>query len=161
MLRLSQNFHLEEFTRSQVAARRGLEIIVAPDSPVFQAIERLAVTVLQPLRDALGPVHITSGYRPPEVNRLVGGSPRSQHLQGLAADIVVSGHSPLEVARWIHAQGLPYDQLIHEFGRWVHVSVAPAGQRPRGVALTAVRRDHRTVYIDGIHPIDSEQRIAS
>ena len=51
------------------------------------ALLALVEKVLDPLREALGePIRITSGYRSPELNRLVGGVPTSQHLKGEAAD---------------------------------------------------------------------------
>ena len=98
-IKLSPNFYLDEFTRSQVAVRHDITISVEPDSLVLENLRRLCVNVLQPLREALGPVHVTSGYRPLAVNILVGGSSRSQHIDGLAADIVVSGYTPFEVCQ--------------------------------------------------------------
>ena len=122
-IKLSPNFYLDEFTRSQVAVRHDITISVEPDSLVLENLRRLCVNVLQPLREALGPVHVTSGYRPLAVNILVGGSSRSQHIDGLAADIVVSGYTPFEVCQWLEQSGRMFDQAIHEFGKWTHVSV--------------------------------------
>lgn len=55
---------------------------------------------LEQLRTLAGgaAVHITSGYRCPAHNAAVGGSPRSQHTLGKAADIQIAGVSPLRVA---------------------------------------------------------------
>ena len=59
------------------------------------------------MRDHFGaPVAINSGIRCEEWNRVQGGSPRSQHLLGTAADIAVKGVDPKEVADWLTAQGL-------------------------------------------------------
>ena len=44
------------------------------------------------------PITINSGYRSPEHNAKVGGTENSQHLLGKAADIVIDGISPDEVA---------------------------------------------------------------
>lgn len=159
-IRLSDNFWLGEFTRSQTAARLGREIEVAPDGPVFRALQRLCLEVLQSVREALGPVFITSGYRPEWLNTHIGGSSRSQHMAGQAADLVVSGHSPHEICEFIERTGLPFDQLIHEFGRWVHVSVAPEGREPRREVLTAYKRDGRTAYAAGLHAIEDLQAVA-
>lgn len=165
---LSKNFYLDEFTRSQTAERLGIDMRVNPAGVVAHNLRRLCVTVLQPLRDALGPVHITSGYRPPKLNRLIGGSPNSQHQYGLAADIVVSGQAPLDVALWLrrHLENdSGYDQLIHEFGRWVHVSVAPLNSSPRVQALTAVKVPRRigrprTAYVPGLLAVEDAMREA-
>ncbi|WP_207637552.1 D-Ala-D-Ala carboxypeptidase family metallohydrolase [Desulfotruncus alcoholivorax] len=58
------------------------------------------VDMLEQLRERLGgrPVVITSGYRCPEHNRIVGGAKQSQHLLGNAVDIEVDGLVPGEVA---------------------------------------------------------------
>ncbi len=152
-VRLTRNFLLDEFTRSEIAARRGREIVVAEDSPEFRSLLCLCETVLQPLREGLGPVHISSGLRPLWLNELVGGSRTSQHCRGEAADIVVTGHSPLEVCNWIEAQQLGFDQLIHEFGRWTHVSIRLLEGQRRGQALTAQHRDGRTVYSNGLSEV--------
>lgn len=155
-IKLSHNFFLDEFTRSETAARHGIDIIVDIDSDVFRNLVFLCTHVLQPIRDALGPVYIVSGYRPTKVNKLVGGSRYSDHISGFAADIVVSGYTPYEVAQWI-AKNIPkYHQLILEFGRWVHVSVHRGDTTPRRESLTAVKLPRRflkpkTVYLRGLH----------
>lgn len=57
-------------------------------------LQYLADNFLQPLRDLLGvPVHVTSAYRSPQVNKAVGGVVNSYHLKGLACDIHVDGIS--------------------------------------------------------------------
>lgn len=130
---------------------------------IYSNLRRLCLHTLQPLRDALGPVHVVSGFRPPKLNGLLGGSSTSQHQYGQAADIVVSGHSPLEVACWLRDHVKAYDQLIHEFGEWVHVSVPGAGKSPRNAPLTAVKVPRRigkprTVYVPGIHDMEEAHR---
>ena len=67
----------------------------------------------------------------------------SQHRLGQAADIVVPGLSTIQVVQTIVKLGLPFDQLIEEFGRWVHVS--HCGIR-RGETLRALRLNGKTVY---------------
>lgn len=135
MRRISPNFTLAELEASDTAARLGIDNRV-PEALIGN-VQRLAVQILQPLRTHTGErVRISSGYRSPKLNAAVGGSTRSQHMQALAADFNVDEHSPLEVCDLIEQLGLPFDQLIHEFGRWVHCSVAPAGQEPRRMLLT-------------------------
>lgn len=160
-IQLSKNFFLDEFTLSQEAARRGIAIEIPRGSMLHRNVARLVADVLQPVRDALGPVYVSSGYRPAEINRLVGGSRNSQHMQALAADFVVSGVAPLDVALWI-ADHLPlaYDQLIHEFAQWTHASVAPEDAAPRGSILTAYRSGGKTVYATGLRSIKSLQEAA-
>ena len=160
-MRLSDNFYLDEFTQSEAAERHGITIIVEPGSEIERNIQRLVDTVLQPLRNALGPVTITSGYRPPRVNGLIGGSPTSQHKYGLASDIVVHGYTPLQVAKWIRDNIDDYDQLIHEFGRWVHVSVPADNAAPRNECLTAAKVNGRTGYVPGLIAVEDAERVVA
>ena len=156
-LRLSENFYLDEFTRSETAARFGIEITVKKGSDIWLSLERLCRTVLQPLRDEVGPVTILSGYRPDTVNSLVGGSPTSQHRFGQAADIVVADMTPLEVCQAISWFSLPFDELIHEYGHWCHVSVTSSARVPRGQMMTAYKAgpDRPTLYPSGLHTMSA------
>ena len=79
--RISRDFTWEEMTYSRVAVENGL--VNEPPFEVKQVMMELVKRLLQPLRLAYGkPIAITSGYRSPEVNRLVGGVPSSQHVKG-------------------------------------------------------------------------------
>lgn len=158
--KLSKNFIVEEFTRSQTAIRMGREIEVLEGSSAHKSLKRLCGDILQPVRDELGAVIITSGVRPDWLNEAIGGSKTSQHPKGKAADFKVVGKTPLEVCQWIEKSELPYDQLIHEFGRWVHVSIAKEGCTPRRQTLTAFRNPTtgKTEYAVGLIPMDELMR---
>lgn len=160
-IKLSKNFYLDEFTRSQTATRHGITIDVPFGGEIYHNLKNLCEDILQPVRDALGPVHISSGYRPPRVNKLIGGSKTSDHIFGQAADFTVSGYTPFEVALWIERNVDNYKQLIHEFGRWVHVSVPGLNESIKKSNLTAVKvpakliGKARTVYMPGILPLSA------
>lgn len=123
-MRLSRNFHLSEFTKSQTASRYGIDN--TPTKEIIDNLKLLCEKVLQPIRDAWGmPVIISSGYRSKIVNQRVGGDPNSQHLKGQAADFDIAGIDNFILAKWIE-KNLNYDQLILEFyeggnSGWVHV----------------------------------------
>lgn len=153
-VQLTQHFWLHEFARSQEAARRGMPVQIGADSAIAANLKRLCVDVLEPLRGKTSSITITSGYRPLWLNRLVGSADNSQHVQGLAADFVIANLSPLETCLLIQKLELPFDQLIHEFGEWVHVSVAPTGEKPRGMAMTAVHELGKVAYRRGILPME-------
>lgn len=127
-MQLSKNFHLSEFTRSQTASRQN--IINVPNSHHILALKLLCEKVLQPIRDHFDkPVIISSGYRSPELNRAIGGSSKSQHMKGEAADFEITGIDNYELAKWIE-RNLNYDQLILEFytgenSGWIHVGYSP------------------------------------
>lgn len=149
-MRLSKNFTLEEFLVSRTAERNGIDMTPPPD--VVENIQRLVDDCLQPLRDYVQKtIYLSSGYRPPELNTLIGGSKTSAHRYGCAADFRVAGQEPYNTARIIKDLGLPYDQLIHEFGRWVHLGIAA---EPRCMDLTACRRDGKVAYVPGILTIE-------
>lgn len=144
-MNLSRHFTLEEMTHSQTASRRGVLNRPGPDE--VENLRRLCLNILEPLRVHLGrPIMVSSAYRAPYVNRLVGGASTSQHVRGQAADIVVPGMSVDEVVKAIHDLNLPYDQLIDEFGDWVHVSYSA---RKRGDFLIARHVRGKTIYQRG------------
>lgn len=147
-MKLSPHFRLAEFLRSETAARRGIDN--APPEHVVNSLAILCDELLEPIRERFGPVQITSGYRSPELNRAVGGSSGSQHIKGEAADLVVPGRSAFEVCEIIRDElDLPFHQLIHEFGDWVHISMAPDATVPRRQCLTIDRHGTR----GGLHQV--------
>lgn len=147
-MQLTTHFSLEEFCRSSVAERRGID-----NTPSSLVVGRLRVVAegLEKVRAALPifntPILVDSGYRCPELNGAVGGSKTSAHVEGWAADILVKGIPPLEAARAIQASGILFDQLIYE-GSWVHISFDP---RMRQEVLTATFIGGIAHYEEGIH----------
>lgn len=145
-MRLSKNFTLEEFLVSQTATRHGIDM--TPSDEVIESLQRLVTGCLQPLRDEVGAgIFISSGFRPLELNIKIGGSDTSAHMRGDAADLKVSGQTPFDTCELIVAMGLPFDQVIHEFGRWVHLGVADI---LRAEQLTAYKKGGSTRYSHGI-----------
>lgn len=129
---LSAHFTLQELTRSEIASRKGLDN--TPDAETIANLTALA-SGLEDVRALLGhPIHINSAYRGPKVNSAVGGSKTSAHMKGHAADFVCPGFgTPQEICRAIMDSTIQYDQLIYEFGSWVHISFDP---QMRGQKLT-------------------------
>lgn len=113
-----KNFKLSEFFCSSTAAKNGIENEPSVDerATIVRNINLLVDNVLDPVRDMVNtPIIITSGYRCPQVNRLVGGVDNSQHMSGCAADFHVMGFTPAmmyEVFLYIF-NTLEYDQLIY------------------------------------------------
>lgn len=141
-MQLTANFSLAELTVT------GRNMPNVPNEAEVASLRTLAEMILQPLRDTLGkPVRVNSAFRSEAVNRAVGGRATSQHRLGQAADIDVPGMTSVELATKIVALGLPFDQVIEEFGSWVHVSYGPRHRRQQ---LTAVKRSGKTVYVLGI-----------
>ena len=138
---LSPHFTLTEFTKSETATRHGID-----NTPPGSAVDSLSVLcerVLEPVRAALGPVRVNSGFRCLALNRLVKGSDTSQHLRGEAADIEVVGLANEELGAWIEKNLIEWAQLISEFtapprapnvakdphAGWIHVSITTGRNR--------------------------------
>lgn len=153
-MKLSKNFSLAEFTKSQTAERKGLD-----NTPTDEHLVRaklLFENVVQKVRDNFGPTVINSGYRGAELNAAVGGSSKSQHCKGQAADIEVPGVANAEVAQWI-VDNCDFDQLILEFytpgipdSGWVHVSYVGPEENRKSI-LTASRVNGKTNYSVGLN----------
>lgn len=116
-VRLSKNFSLIEFIKSKTASENYISNQFELDFNIVQNIKDLTTHVLQPLRDVAGIMHITSGYRCEELNKLVGGAQSSQHLQGRAVDFICKNKDlVIEVINY-----LPFDQFII-YDSFFHVS---------------------------------------
>lgn len=133
-MNLSQHFTLQEFVRSDKAARKGIDN--TPPESVIKELERTA-EVMESVRSLLGhPILITSGYRCSALNKEVGSKPSSLHVQGLACDFVCPDYgSPIEVCKAIQASQIEFDKCILEFYNpatgdgWVHIQLGRENRR--------------------------------
>lgn len=108
--KLSTNFKVKEFR-----CKDGSESVL---------IDGKLVDILQSIRNYFGkPVTINSAYRNATYNRKVGGASGSLHVKGMAADIVVSGVAPAEVANYAERIGVKGIGLYEtaKDGYFVHV----------------------------------------
>lgn len=157
-MKLSEHFNLSEFQVSETAARRGIDMTVPRE-----LIPRLVLwceNIGEPVRRKFGPVVLSSGYRPPKLNRIIGGSNTSQHSLAEAGDFEVPGVPNVVVAQWI-ARNCEFDQLILEFVQpgvpnsgWVHASYRLGRCRKQTLTARRVRKLGvlRTVYLPGLQP---------
>ena len=153
-MKLSKNFTLKEFTRSQTATRLGLDN--TPNEEHLENAKALFENVVQKIRDEHGVTRINSGYRGPELNKAVGGSERSQHCHGEAADLECDNVDNLELAKWIR-DNLEFDQLILEFythgdprSGWIHITWKRDKSLNRNKTLTASKVNGKTQYSLGL-----------
>ena len=142
-MNLSNNFTLEQFTFSETAVRKGLDNVPSPEQIVnltelAQALERVQLLLGFPLS-------IHSAFRSPKVNAAVGGSSTSAHMEGYAADFTCKEFgTPLEVCKAVAESDILFDQIIHEYQEWCHLSIDP---RMRKMLLT---KNVGTPYTEGL-----------
>ncbi len=129
--RLTEHFRMEEFVYSAMAVEFGLDNSLPLG--VMPAIRNLTVRLLEPLRVYhRQPMYITSGYRSEELNRLVGGSPNSQHMRGEAVDIYVLDRYRL--LEDLVGSRLNFDQaILYREKGFVHLSLKKQGVNRRQV----------------------------
>lgn len=140
-MQITDNFTLDEFLKSQTASRRGYSIVA--DLWTQQQIVRLVETCLQPIRNELGvPIVITSGFRPPWLNKIIKGARDSYHMYGCAADFETPTMPLTKAFDIIRGMNLPIDQLILEDppNGWLHLGIALPGSAPRRQFLVAHRQ---------------------
>ena len=150
MTQLTEHFNLSEMTVSPTAKRLGLS-----NQPTAEHIENMRYCcekILEPVRAKFGPVTINSSYRAPAVNKAVGGSKTSQHVNGQAIDFEVKGVDNKTVADWV-ADNLEFDQVILEFytkgdtnSGWVHASIKKEGGNRKMRMIASKSKAGGTVY---------------
>jgi zinc D-Ala-D-Ala carboxypeptidase len=78
------------FTLGELASKDGANIVL---------LHPALIIALQTIRDHVGkPIRVNSAFRSPAHNKAIGGASNSLHTLGLAADIVIDGMTPIEVA---------------------------------------------------------------
>jgi zinc D-Ala-D-Ala carboxypeptidase len=133
MAKLSSGFTLRALTVSETAARRGLDN--RPPVRVVGSLRRLASGLQRVKAITQRTLDVSSAYRSPTLNALVGGSRTSHHMLGLAADFSCPRFgSPFRICKAILRSRLRFDQLIYEHGDakdggWVHLSFGPKMRR--------------------------------
>lgn len=132
--KLSENFDLEEFTRSDKTKELG--ITNEPGEKELAALRELVSRTIQPLRDKLGvPIHVNSGYRCPELNKAVGGVPTSQHQKGEAADLSIDGKAS-DILEALENNNIPFDQaILYRKQNFLHVSLKLDGVQRSNVII--------------------------
>ena len=127
-MKLSRNFSLNELTYSSTA--RANKVDNVPDRWELDNLKKLCHAILQPIRNKWGDsIFVTSGYRNPILNRLVGGASNSQHMLGEAADLTTGSKSSNKklfnmILQMIKDGEITVGQLISEKDySWIHISL--------------------------------------
>ena len=147
-MQISQFVSYKEAIKSQTAERKGIDN--QPDTEQTENMKYVAVNVFDKVRVAMGvPLTVSSFFRSPKLNKAIGGSPTSEHMEGCAIDI---DHPNLnkKIFEYIR-ENLNFSQLIWEFGdeaspAWVHVSLRKEGENKKQVLIAYKDTKGKTKY---------------
>ena len=166
-MRISKNFTLAELTKSNTATRLGISN--TPDKEGIHKLRLLATELLQPLRNVVGALRVTSGYRSESLNKAIGGSFKldedgnyvalSQHCKCEAVDLQFVKRGKMDNIKIFDAiinHAIEFDQLILEFGGataekdsdnpdWIHISWKVTGNR-RQILVAYKDENNKTKY---------------
>jgi len=141
-MNLSAHVTLAEFENSPTATTHGINNKMSLSQ--IESAKLLCENVFEPLRIHLNtPIKISSGYRSPQLNKMIKGSLSSQHCKAEALDLQIGANG----FNFIKDK-LEFDQLIWEFGNdenpsWVHVSYS---SKNRKQVLKATKKNGKTIY---------------
>ena len=156
-MKASKNFLISELCYSSTALRLGIDN--TPTKEGILKLTLLATTVLQPLRDRLGALRITSGYRSPQLSQVIGSSSNSQHCRYEAVDMQYVKRGKMDnlmIYQALIDLDLDFDQCILEFGNssatqdptypsWIHLSWKVSDNR-RQVLVAYKDDNNKTKY---------------
>lgn len=129
--KVTEDFWYSELIHSDTAIKNKIENIPSPIKE--KNLQDSAKYLWQPARNALGvPMNPSCAYRGPKVNKLVGGSDTSAHLEGYAMDFTAPQFGlPIKIVKHLYKffkeNGIKWDQMIleypkHKNGGWVHLA---------------------------------------
>ncbi len=149
-VRLSQNFSLSEMLYSEKAVELGVS-----NDPTSMQVSRImdaTQNLYQPVRDGIGPMKVTSGFRSLELNTAVKGAKGGAHPAAWALDSQPELMSLEGAMRWLwNNKQLKFDQAILELGKhhdrtnddWLHLGF----RHP----TTYIQRREFLIMEDGIY----------
>ena len=138
--------HLSEhFTLGEVTKSRHTEVYNIPSHVAIENLKRVCAWLEELIVRAKTPIVINSGYRSPQLNKKLGGSPTSNHLTGCAVDIRVAGieqamRYAVILMDYADETKQDYDEIIIEKNSrgaiWLHFAVRPRDNRRKKAVLS-------------------------
>lgn len=147
-MKITEHFTLAEAEASDTAKRLGIDNSI-PES-LMNNLKRMCET-LEEIRAIFGkPLMISSFYRCPDLNKKVGGSKTSAHMECRACDFTIKGVETDEVFESIKHSNIIFDQLILESSSkgstWVHIGIHKDGSEPRRMVMTGSKTDSGSTF---------------
>lgn len=146
--RVSEHFFWNEMLTSATADKYGVINVPVTETHTNNIIA--TANKMETVRSLLGNkvIVVLSCYRTAKVNKLVGGSTTSAHLEGMAVDFICNGAGdPTTIVSILrkNQKVLKFDQIINEFDRWVHIGWS---DKERGEILKATKSHNKakTIY---------------
>ena len=137
---------INDFIYSETAIKHNIDNTIS-DEHYLNCVGTIAM--LNMLEQKIGKKFIiTSGYRCSELNKRVGGVPNSDHTKGLACDIVVVGVTSRDLCHMIIESGIPFNKIINEFDRWVHIAFSTDVNKRQ--VMHAKKVNGKTQYLLGV-----------
>lgn len=138
-MKISKYFTKQECTRSTTASRLGIKNEPSPEQ--WENIKLFMNNCMDKIRELFNvPIVPNSVFRSLELNTKIGGSKTSMHMEGLACDFAVPGISVTNAVKRIIASGIEFDQVIDEYGSWVHIGWRPTGNRKQKLKVRRIGR---------------------
>ena len=165
MIFISDHVSYNEVCRSYTAIRHGINN--EPPTLVLNTIRETARNIFEPVRNHFNKrIYISSFYRNPELNVLIGGSATSSHPMGESIDMDADYYQEklndgtiltnAMIFNWIR-ENLSFDQLIWEFGddencNWVHAAWRGLRNNRKQVLKSIrhfndLKNKHETIYL--------------
>jgi zinc D-Ala-D-Ala carboxypeptidase len=122
-MQIGKHFQLWEVLRSTTASRLGIEN--TPNAEQLRNLTYLATHIADPIREEFGRLDVRSGFRSSRLNdALPGASSTSLHMHGCAMDFTPNSRrvSLREVVDWVVASKLEFEEVIYEYGAWIHIA---------------------------------------
>jgi zinc D-Ala-D-Ala carboxypeptidase len=157
---ISKHVSYSEATKSLTAIRDGIDN--TPGKNELANMKHIALNIFEKVRGHFCcPIHVSSFYRSPELNRAVKGSKTSQHVKGEAMDLdadtfgITTNKRIFDYIR----KNLEFDQLIWEHGTdknpaWVHVSLKKHGVNKKQVLVAYKEKDWRGKLVTKYKPYE-------
>jgi len=150
------NFQYGELVESAKAVELGIANV--PSEAEWKALETYALFILQPLRNRVGRIKISSGYRCKALNDAIGSSDTSFHRKGCACDLEPQECTLMELLEVVYT--LHFSEIIAEYfpDGWVHVAFLKGDDR-RMLKLKDPSHNYTRITIEQLRKLYPSKKV--